>query len=190
MTSSPEIFFGIPELVAQLLSFLDRQDLSRLMRTSRLMYTTIAPQLFRDIDLRAIPNRRLAYTRNGLTALTRNAHLVKGIRMDGKFFNHYYECLVTAAASEQPQGVTTGAGTRAGIGPPATGIHTFADRRFPLPATAATSLEFVNFPRMNNLSRFDYNLPPPGGDWHDAKIEYTDESHLILSKFSLMIPPA
>lgn len=190
MTLSPEVFFGIPELVAQLLSFLERQDLSRLMRTSRFMYTTIAPQLFRDIDLRAIPDRRLAYTQNGLTALARNAHLVKGIRMDGKFFEHYYNCLVTAAASEQLQGASTGAGTRAGIGPPATGTSTFVDRRFPLAATAANSLELVNFPRMNNLSRFDYNLPPPGGDWHDAKVLYADESHLVLSKFSLMIPPA
>ena len=188
MTLSLEVFFGIPELLAYLLSFLDRQDLSRLMRTSRLVYTTIAPVLFRDIDLRAIPERRLAYTRNGLTALVRNAHLVKGIRMDGEFFEHYYKCLVTAAASEQPQGITTGARTGVGIGPPATGAPTFVDRRFPLAAT--TSLEHVMFPRMNNLSRFDYNLPPPSGDWDDAKIQYAEEAHLALSKFSLMIPPA
>ncbi|KAG9064649.1 hypothetical protein KI688_002907 [Linnemannia hyalina] len=190
MTLSTEVFFGIPELVAQVLSFLDRQDLSRLMRTSRHMYTTTAPLLFHYIDLRAIPDRRLAYTRNGLTSLARNAHLVKAIRMDGDFFDHYYECLATAAASEQPQDFTTRTGTEAGIGPPATGIHTFVDRRFPLAATAVTSLELVKFPRMNNLSRFEYNLPPPGGDWDDAKIRYTDDAHLVLSRFSLMIPPA
>ncbi|KAF9541925.1 hypothetical protein EC957_002555 [Mortierella hygrophila] len=190
MILSTEVFFGIPELVAHVLSFLDRQDLSRLMRASRHMYTTTAPLLFRDIDLRAIPDRRLAYTQNGLTSLARNAHLIKSIRMDGIFFAHYYECLATAAASEQPQDVTTGTGTGAGIGPPATGTPTFVDRRFPLAAPAVTSLEHVKFPRMNNLTRFEYNLPPPGGDWDGPKIPYIDDSHLVLSRFSLMIPPA
>lgn len=189
MTMSSETFFGIPELVTHLLSFLDRQDLSRLMRTSRLMYTTTAPLFFRDIDLRAIPARRLAYTRNGLTALARNAHLVKDIRMDRKFFDLYYECLVTASPLKQPQGIATGAGTRAGIGPPATGTRTLVDERFPLAATASTSLEHVMFPRMNNLSRFDYNLPTPSGNWHDAENRQVEDAHLVLSKFSLMIPP-
>jgi hypothetical protein len=122
------------------------------------MYTTFTPLLFRDIDVRAIPTRRLTYSRIGLVALTRNAHHVKGIRMDNEFFGHYYECLTTAAALGQLQYCTIGTGA------PGMGASTAVNEVFPSDVTAVTALGAVMFPRMINLSRFDYNLPAPGED--------------------------
>lgn len=187
MSSAVHFVFAIPEMLALVSSFLDRHDLSRLMRTSQLFYTTITPLFYRDIDLRVTPPCRLAYSRKGLQALTRNAHLVKGVRMDDKFFDRYYECLTTATASGQLKDDMTGTGAQ-GKGTPTTVNALFPSAVITAPAVNA--LGDILFPRMTNLSRFDYNLPVPGEDWNDAEIRYTDKAGLVLSKFSLMVPPA
>ncbi|KAG0278225.1 hypothetical protein BGZ96_002490 [Linnemannia gamsii] len=171
MFSAVHLVFAITEMLELVLSFLDRHDLLLLMRTSRLLYTTIKPLHFRDIDLRATPSRRLAYSQKGLQALTRNAHLVKGIRLDDKFFDRYYDCLTIATASGHLKVGTTG--TRAQRKDTPTTVNALfpSDVNASIPS-AVNALGDVLFPRMTNLSRLDYNLPAPGKDWNNAEIRY------------------
>ncbi|KAF9135526.1 hypothetical protein BGW39_002274 [Mortierella sp. 14UC] len=115
-----------------------------------------------NVDVRE--GRRLFSSLQGLNGLVKNAHLVRGIRMDDKFFDH---CLVSAAATSQP---ATGSG--------------------PGTASSPSSLAEIVFPRMTNLCRFEYNLPAPDENWCEAPIRLTDKTAGVLPKFSLMMPPS
>ncbi|KAF9135541.1 hypothetical protein BGW39_002289 [Mortierella sp. 14UC] len=171
-----EAFFAIPELLALLASSLDRQDLSRLMRTSRFIHSHCSPRFYGSVDVRG--TTRLARSRDGMLALEQNAHLVRGIRMDSRFFEYYYECLALAAASEKQPLVGSESAEGVGAG---TGVGAGAGR--------GEDAECM-FLGMTNLSRFEYNPPAPGERWNHWDLLPHNKAESVLSKFCLMVPPA
>ncbi|KAF9905359.1 hypothetical protein EC991_001724 [Linnemannia zychae] len=186
--NSMEAVFAVPELITLVASFLERQDLSRFMSTNRAMHSLCTSWFYQQVDIRSSPDyaRRLVVSREGLEALARNVDFVKGIRMDAKFFDHYYNCLNFASLEQQAIGdvvalerVRERAGARreTGVG---IGVGGLAE---------GSVLEGVVFPRMTNLSRFEFNPPAPGEEWNHLDLVREDQSKYVLPRFCFMVPP-
>lgn len=206
MDSASTLSFGIPELIALVVSSLDYHDLSRLMRTSRFIHTRCAPLFYKDIDVRVRPRGCRRYSIAGFEALVQNAQLVGGIRIDDTFFDFHYECLAANATVEETRvddeasfgGVREGLraeGIRdvgsGGAGGEGTGMDDACIPTSVTPAASTTStfgLADVVFP---NLTLFEYSLPAPGANWVDwTPVGDTNSDGLVFGKFSLMMPPS
>ncbi|KAF9150512.1 hypothetical protein BG015_007697 [Linnemannia schmuckeri] len=199
MTSAADLFFGIPELVAILASVMELQDLSRFILTNRFVHTHSLP-LFRlarqyhSLDLRALSSQHNFSAPDEIAALLRNVHLVRNLRVDTEFFDHYYNCLASAAVSKQRQVDSTEAGELAegaggAGGAAAMGVQTTVDTQF-VTASSATSLTEVMIPRMTKLIRFEHNPPGPDEEWNSPSLRRLGRAEPVFSKFCLMIPPA
>ena len=72
--------FGITELTALIALFLDKRDISRLLQTSHGFYDIFSPSFYNEIDL-IKDDRRLTASPDAMLALSRNASLVRTLKM-------------------------------------------------------------------------------------------------------------
>ncbi|KAF9905370.1 hypothetical protein EC991_001735 [Linnemannia zychae] len=167
-------FFTIPELVALVASSLERQDLSRFMRTSRFIHSQCLRWFYRDVDVRV--TSPLVHSEDGMRALEKNAHLTRGICMDTRFFEYYFECLALSAASEQQF--------------PVGGESEEEAETEAVEGTGAGRAEDAEgmFTKMTNLSRFHCSLSSPGDKWDFWKRLRYEIYGSVLPNFCLMMP--
>ncbi|KAF9135564.1 hypothetical protein BGW39_002312 [Mortierella sp. 14UC] len=81
--------FHIPELVANICSFLHKKDVSPLMRTCRRLYILCSFVFYKDIDMQAHADKSLSTSFDATRALLRNSVLVRTIKMDRRFSRIY-----------------------------------------------------------------------------------------------------
>ncbi|KAG0279726.1 hypothetical protein BGZ95_000389 [Linnemannia exigua] len=80
----------IPELVANICSFLQKKDVSPFMRTCRQLYLLCGPFFYKDIDMQDYAVKSLSRSSDSTRALLRNGALVRVIKMDRSFSRSYF----------------------------------------------------------------------------------------------------
>ncbi|KAK3846474.1 MAG: hypothetical protein J3R72DRAFT_417676 [Linnemannia gamsii] len=90
MYPSTQHVFHIPELVANICSFLQKKDISPFMRTCRQLYNLCCPFFYEDIDMQAYSIKTLSGSSDATRALLRNSALVRAIKMDFDFSMSYF----------------------------------------------------------------------------------------------------
>ncbi|KAF9084049.1 hypothetical protein BGX23_010902 [Mortierella sp. AD031] len=95
MSSACIRFFNIQELVDALTSFLLRQDLSRLARTSRKMHVYCTQAFYRELDISEEgTEKRIMLSTFGMAALARNIQYVKKLDLGLDELVYYYNCVL------------------------------------------------------------------------------------------------
>ncbi|KAG0212700.1 hypothetical protein BGX33_003416 [Mortierella sp. NVP41] len=93
--SSCKRFFDIQELVGALVSTLEREDLSRLSRTSRRMHISCIPALYKELDIRhGSRDIALFSSTTGMVALERNFQHIKNLGFGLEELVFYHNCVL------------------------------------------------------------------------------------------------
>ncbi|KAF9135561.1 hypothetical protein BGW39_002309 [Mortierella sp. 14UC] len=100
MDSASTRLLNIPELALAIALFLDKKDISQLMQASHGLHNMFAPCLYQDFDL-AETLHKLLTRRNFMQALSRNAGLVRTIKMGSAFGMTYYDGVMLQKHQQQ-----------------------------------------------------------------------------------------
>ncbi|KAG0279728.1 hypothetical protein BGZ95_000391 [Linnemannia exigua] len=93
---------NIPELAAAITSFLDKKDISQLMQSSHGLHDIFMPLFYEHLDLTEKQSRLLTLP-DSMSALSRNAGLVRSIRMRATFGIAYYDGVMAQRQQQQQQ---------------------------------------------------------------------------------------
>ncbi|KAF9123449.1 hypothetical protein BGX30_001460 [Mortierella sp. GBA39] len=153
----PPRLFRIPELAILVASHLTRGDISRLMRTSRQMYHTMAPIFFHNLStsfhFKRADSGVLLENSRGLEALARNAQHVREWDTGILFFNYYYHASAPFRTSNNNSIAPTAVLSAAPPRPPLSGlVQLFA------PGRPDDVYELIALPQMTWLTRINLNL--------------------------------
>ncbi|KAF9910314.1 hypothetical protein EC991_006813 [Linnemannia zychae] len=93
----------MPELVFIVVSYLDKQDNSRLMKTSRLLHCAFRPYLFTQLDLRyRYQHTNLLSSVEAVKLFSKSVQDVRELRMTWLELAFYHNCLLSAKPPKNP----------------------------------------------------------------------------------------
>ncbi|KAF9086050.1 hypothetical protein BGX23_009185 [Mortierella sp. AD031] len=95
MSPAHQRFFSLPELVIMVAPHLDKDDVSRLMRTCRQMHTAFKPWLFTRLELRYRPLRHNLFSSTETTLLfSRSIQDLRELEMHWPELAFYHNCIL------------------------------------------------------------------------------------------------
>ncbi|KAF9899665.1 hypothetical protein EC991_008510 [Linnemannia zychae] len=100
MDSASTRLLNIPELVEEIVSSLDKNNISQLMQASHGFYNMFAPYLYQHLDLMKTPQRLITQP-VFMQALSRHASHVRAIKMSAAFGMTYYDGVLLQQHQQQ-----------------------------------------------------------------------------------------
>ncbi|KAF9537875.1 hypothetical protein EC957_007540 [Mortierella hygrophila] len=95
MESATTRFFTIPELLAMLIPHLNHNEISKLMRTSRLMHQLCTPAHYHSVDSNFRPGHKtLLSSKQCIRALYKNVNFVRQLVLGLEDLIYYFNCVV------------------------------------------------------------------------------------------------